>query len=81
MEKNDYHRQCKLSRQRAGRMEVLTTWLPEMFARVGKVLELEMSSGKWENGWAVCEIYERRKSKEVAERERDYKKNRLASDI
>jgi len=81
MEKNDYHRQCKLSRQRAGRMEVLTTWLPEMFARVGKVLELEMSSEKWENGWAVCEIYERRKSKEVAERERDYKKNRLASDI
>jgi len=81
MEKTDYHRQCRLSRQIQGKMEILVTWLPEEFARVGKVLELEMSSEKWENGWAVCEVYERKKSKEVAERERDYKKNRAASDI
>ena len=52
-------------------MEILTTWLPEEFARVGQVLELEMNSGGWENGWAVCEVYERKKSKEVAARERD----------
>jgi len=81
MEKTDYHRQCRLSKQRNGKVEILTTWLPEEFARVGKVLELEMNSGGWENGWAVCEVYERKKSKEVAERERDYKKNRSASDI
>jgi len=81
MDKADYHRQCRLSRQINGKMEILVTWLPEEFSKVGKVLELEMESGKWQNGWAVCEVYERRKTKEVAERERDYRKNRKASDI
>lgn len=78
---SDYHRQCKVSRQKNGKVEVLVTWLPEEYAKVGKVLELEMESGVWENGWAVCEVHARKKTKEVAERSRDHLKHRLASDI
>ena len=77
----DFHRQCRLSRQNKGKMETITTWLPEEFAKIGKVLELETSGGEWENGWAICEVFSRKKTKEVAERERDYKKHRLNSDI
>lgn len=81
MNDTDFHRQCKLSRQKNGKVEILVTWLPEEYAKVGKVLEIEMESGEWENGWAVCEVHTRKKSKEVAERERDHRKHRSVSDV
>ena len=77
----DFHRQCKVTRKVGEATEVVVTWLPEYFAKVGEVIDLDSHEGKREKGWAVSEVYDRRPSKEVAERERDYKKNREASDV
>jgi hypothetical protein len=60
--------------------EFLTTWIPEVFAEVGKVLKLK-ENDRWSDGWKVMKVYSRRESTEVSERSKDYKKQRKASDI
>ena len=72
----EHHRQCKLSRQVDGRMEVITTWLPDKYAHIGKVLEIQVGPDKWQNGWSVCEVFARIKTEEAVARERDYKRIR-----
>lgn len=72
----EYHRQCRLSRQVEGKMEIMTTWLPEKFAHIGKVLEIEVSSGVWQNGWSVYEIYSRVRTQDAVQWERDFKRIR-----
>lgn len=71
------HTQCKL--RRLGTEQV--TWLPTKFARKGKVVKLKGEDGTWTDGWEVTEVWEVRSSEEVRERERDYLKQREASDI
>jgi len=64
--------QCKL---RKG-SNVTTSWLPEEFAKKGKILMLEH-----DDGWEVIEAGMSMDYKEVNDRSQDYKKQRKASDI
>lgn len=32
---------------------IKTSWIPERFAVVGKVLKLKNSDGEWDDGWVV----------------------------
>ena len=53
MSKTTYFRQCHLvKRVEAGTMHQ-TTWIPERFAIVGKVLKLRDDGGAWDDGWRV----------------------------
>lgn len=76
-------RQCVLSKKTAAGMSETVTWLPEKFAIKGKVVKLrEDADSVWDDGWVVKSVGPQRKeSKEVNERSRDYTKNREASDI
>jgi hypothetical protein len=78
-----YYRQCTLDRQLAGARMVLTTWLPEKYAVMDRVLELQdRNSGEWHNGWVVRQVGTVRKPEpEVVERSQDHKRTRKASDI
>lgn len=51
-----YYRQCLMRR---GHQRKQTSWIPEEFAKVGKVLRL-----KKQNGWEVLTVSDRRMSGE-----------------
>lgn len=77
MKKQIYYRQCVLKKQSV----TTTSWLPEKFAKQGKVLKLK-NDGVWDNGWKVDQVGSRRVLEdEVRERSQDYKHQREASDI
>jgi hypothetical protein len=58
-------------------LHVQTTWIPEKFAKIGKILEL-----LGDNGWEVIGVStERRDSWEVRERSQDWRRQRKASDM
>lgn len=68
-----FYRQCALSRNLV-REEA---WIPESFARVGKVLKI-----KGEDGWHVLRVSDTRLSEDyIKEHRDDYRYQREASDI
>lgn len=72
----DYHRQCDLVKGN----DRTTTWIPEMFAKVGKTLKLQDGDG-WDEGWVVSSVGVRLESSKVKDNSRDYLRQRKASDI
>lgn len=60
-----------------------TAWIPSEFAKIGKIVDLEMETGVWEKGWVVEAAYNNsiRTHTQVVARSQDYKKTRKASDI
>ncbi len=60
-------------------LDRLVTWLPEEFAKVGKVLDLKMPN-EWDRGWTVKEVFTTKPEEYVREHERDYRTQSLASD-
>ena len=48
--KKQLYSQCLLKK---GNIEQ-TSWIPEKFAHVGKILKLKNEDDKWSNGWIVC---------------------------
>lgn len=74
----EMHMQCKLRRLDVEQV----AWLPLKFARRGHVVQIQTAKGIWEDGWEVVETWgSPRSSADVAEHERDYLKQREASDI
>jgi len=75
-----FHRQCKLTKPTESGVCETTSWIPEEYATVGRVVKLK-NAGEWSGGWVVSEVYDRMPSEEAMRRSRDYKKNRKTSDI
>jgi hypothetical protein len=77
MSKAAYYRQCRLRRGN----EETTSYIPEEFAVVGKVLRLRDDSGKWESGWVVDFVTWRLTEAQVNSRSREHLKTRKNTDI
>ncbi len=75
------YRQCILRRKTATGHEQTTSWIPEPFCVVNKVLKLKNEAGEWTNGWVVLEASDPKPAEWVEGHERDYKKHRKATDI
>ena len=71
-----FYVQCRLTRGSARQ----TAWIPEKFARVGRVVRLT-EAGVTEDGWQVAGVGTRLTEDYVRERSRDYLSTRRASDI
>jgi len=56
-------------------------WIPEKFAKYNKVLKLKCDDNSWNDGWIVQEVYNSKDEKYIFEHERDWAKQRKASDI
>lgn len=82
MSKQIYFKQCSLSRKLDdSRVQEMTTWIPEQFAKVGKYLEI-LQDGEWVNGWKVKWTSTVRLTEEyVRARSRDHLHTREASDV
>lgn len=76
----EYSRQCILINATAEGKKVMTSWIPEKFAEVGKILKLK-EGDEWVDGWEVFKIGSRMESKTVNENSQLYKKHRKGTDI
>jgi hypothetical protein len=73
--------QTLLVKQSSPNLIYTVAWIPEKFAHVGKSLKLRDDSGNWNDGWLVKELYNYRSANFVLSHERDWTKQREASDI
>lgn len=48
-----FYRQCRLVKQVGASQCVQVSWIPDPFARVGRVLRLRDADKVWDNGWVV----------------------------
>lgn len=69
-----WHKQCLLSKDTT----IQTAWVPEGFAKKGKIIKLKIGEGtsnngwepQWEGGWFVHTVYKQRQcSKRIKEAE------------
>lgn len=76
-------KQCRLVRKHDDQaIDVLVSWIPDKFAKKGKLLKLKQNDGRWEQGWVVDHVYSQcMLYDEVKERSQDYKHHRKHSDI
>lgn len=57
MSKKVYYRQCYLCKNDN---MFQTSWIPEKFAVLNKVLKLRDPDGEWDNGWVVRRVSQNR---------------------
>jgi squalene cyclase len=75
--------QCLLVKYLPNKRGMLKTvsWLPIEFAESMRLLKLQNDDGTWSDGWMVQEIYGTHTKEFVLEHERDFARQRKASDI
>lgn len=82
MSKEITYRQCKLQKKVPHGIMEQTSYIPEPFCHVGKILKLRDDDGTWNNGWKV--ILASRTShaeKWVNQQSHAHTKNRMTTDI
>jgi hypothetical protein len=71
-----YYYQCELRKEINNGYKTDVAWLPEKYAIIGKYLKINE-----EDGWKVIWIGAKQPANVVEEKERDYLRQRKASDI
>jgi hypothetical protein len=61
--------------------ECRTSWIPEGFAKVGDILKMREKDGRWTDGWRVISASPPMDARTVEANERNYLRQRKASDI
>ena len=79
--KAKFYCQCKLHKKAEEGVRVLVTWLPESKAVKGKWLKLKQEDGTWDDHWQVMEVWAKMAAPAVEAGERDWTKQREASDV
>ena len=82
--KDEYYRQCRLFRQSGmepDTFELMMSWIPEKIAKVGNIVSLKNEKGERTENWSVENVYDRCLYSALTKTERDYLKQRKASDI
>jgi len=82
MRKPKFYCQCRLTKS-VGRGTIWeqVSFIPEEFARLGEILELKDANGVWTNGWKVVSVGNKMDAAYVESNERNWTKQREASDI
>ena len=77
MAATEYMRQCEVVKKHGDALLRQVAWLPEAYAKIGACIEI-----LGEPGWTVTSVSYARHSREaVAEMQREYLRQRKASDI
>jgi hypothetical protein len=72
MGKPVFYRQCLLTKGTS----TTTSWIPERFAVLGKVLKFKDEGGTWDNGWVVEAVYGRLHRAQLPDSHREIKQHR-----
>jgi hypothetical protein len=76
-----FYRQCVLIKNIENSYLETTSYIPEPFCKVGRILKLKDEDGTWDDGWKVISAGERTPGRLVGLYSQSYKKTRKASDI
>jgi len=68
--------QCKIVKDKKCQI----AWIPSTYAVINKIIKIKVN-GSWENGWKVIDVYGVANKEHVETHERDFTKQRKASDI
>ena len=81
--KTTKYKQVTVEQTYEGGKRIQVSWIPEKFAKVGKVLSLEDSQGVWSDNWKVTQVNQQviRTHEQVIERSRSHLRHRSHSDI
>ena len=80
--KQTWYRQCTFTAETEGGTRQHTAWIPESFAVLGKSVYFGKKTNNPEPHWKVISVGDMRKSGDyIGAHERDYLKQRAASDI
>lgn len=81
MSKCEFYRQCSLERKVENGTEKTTSWIPDIYANVGEVIQLKQKDDTWINGWEVKTASDPLAASIVETMSRNHLKQRKASDI
>lgn len=74
--------QCCLEKHDESGKVVLISWIPERFAKKGKILALKPKVNEvFENGWVVSKIFGKKQLNELITLESQHKHNRDVTDV
>lgn len=76
-----FYKQCVLQKKSENSCSEQTSYIPEPFCKVGRILKLKDENGIWDDGWKVISAGERTPERLVELYSQSHKKNRKASDI
>jgi hypothetical protein len=81
--RSEFYRQCELRRPiGVDQFEVMISWIPDEKAKVGNIVRLRNSAEEeWSEGWLVVAAYDRRPYADLETTERDWTRQRKASDV
>jgi hypothetical protein len=80
MSKQTYYRQCHLVKKTATGQFEQTSYIPEPYCEVGRVVKLRDDNDVWDDGWVVVTAGENRQLDEsVPDYRKDIKGHRLAT--
>jgi len=68
--------QCKITKENKHRI----AWIPSRYAILETIIKIRID-GLWKDGWQVAEVYGTSSKEHVEAHERDFRKQRKASDI
>lgn len=76
------YRQCKLQKKTANGTMEQTSYIPEPFCQVGRILKLREDDGTWNDGWKVIFASSMSHSEKwVNQQSHAHTKNRMETDI
>jgi len=82
MENSMNYTQCLLVKEnKDGEVFKTVCWIPSEFAQRYRVLKLKEDNGEWNDGWMVEHSYTTHNEEFVRFHERDFTRQREASDI
>jgi hypothetical protein len=64
--------QCLLSKGLLKDRIFTVAWMPEKYARVGKIVKLKNESNEWTNGWKIESVYSCHTEEFILAHERDF---------
>ncbi len=74
--------QCTVTKKLPSGVKTTSTFLPEKFAKLGKVLKLQDKNSEWEDGWVVESVGKDKYDSDYIRRQsREYLNHRKGTDI
>lgn len=67
MKNNEIYRQCRLVKRLRDGQSVQMSYLPEEFAREGRIVKLRNEQGDWDDGWVISLVGREMKSEDLHE--------------
>lgn len=76
----EYYRQVEIKKKFESGYKMEVCWVPEKFAKVGNIIKIKINDN-WDFDWQITQVFSRKEFDELEITERDFLKQRKASDI